>query len=132
MQEIIKFLQDNRVFFLATAEGDQPRLRPMGFVMDYQGKLCLGTNNQKDMYKQMKANPKVEISAAAPDGQTLRITGLAGFLPGRDAREKALEAMPVLKQMYSADDGLFEIFYIEKALAVFSTMRGEKRELRIP
>jgi uncharacterized pyridoxamine 5'-phosphate oxidase family protein len=132
MQEIIQFLLDNKVFFLATADGDQPRLRPMGFAMEYQGKLCLCTNNKKDMFKQMKANPKVEISSTAPDGKTLRITGSVGFLSDKASREKALEVMPGLKHMYSADDGLFEIFYIEKALAVFSTMQGERKEVRIP
>jgi uncharacterized pyridoxamine 5'-phosphate oxidase family protein len=133
MQDVIRFLLDNKVFYLATADGDQPRVRPMGFVMEYKGKLCFSTNNKKDMFKQMKANPRVEISAAASDGQTLRITGSAGFLPSdRDARIKALETMPGLKNMYSADDGIFEIFYIEKALAVFSGRGGEKREVRIP
>ena len=63
MNEVIEFLNDCGVFFLATVDGDQPKVRPYGFVMDYDGKLCLCTNNKKPSYAQMKANPAVEISA---------------------------------------------------------------------
>jgi uncharacterized pyridoxamine 5'-phosphate oxidase family protein len=131
MKEIIKFLQDSKVFYLATADGDQPRLRPMGFVMEYAGKLSFGTNNKKDMFKQMKANPKIEICACSADGKTLRVSGPVGFNSEREAKVQALEINPHLKNMYSADDGIFEIFHFEKALAVFSDMQGNKREVRI-
>jgi uncharacterized pyridoxamine 5'-phosphate oxidase family protein len=131
MEEIIKFLQDCKVFFLATAEGDQPRVRPMGFVMNYNGKLSFGTNNKKDMFKQMKANPKIEICASSQDGKWLRICGSVAFNPDRAAKEKALEIVPILKNMYSADDGIFEIFHFEKAIAVFSDMQGGKKEINL-
>ena len=103
----------------------------MGFVMIYEGKLSFSTNNKKDMYKQMKANPKIEICASTPDGKWLRICGNAGFNPNRAAKEKALDTMPVLKNMYSADDGIFEIFHFENAQAVFSDMQGGRKEVKI-
>ncbi|MFP3090566.1 pyridoxamine 5'-phosphate oxidase family protein [Treponema sp. TIM-1] len=131
MEEIIKFLQDQQVFFLATTEGDQPRLRPMGAVMEYKGKLYLCTNNQKEMYKQMKANPKVELGACSPEGQTLRISGVVAFDTSREAKEKILEALPRIKQMYSVDDGIFEVFYFEQGTAVFSDMQGGRQEIRL-
>jgi uncharacterized pyridoxamine 5'-phosphate oxidase family protein len=131
MEEIVKFLQDQKVFFLATAEGDQPRLRPMGAVLEYKGKLCLCTSNRKEMYKQMKANPKVELGACSPDGQTLRISGVVAFDTSREVKEKILEAIPMLKQMYSVDDGIFEVFYFEQGTAVFSNMQGDRRDIRL-
>jgi uncharacterized pyridoxamine 5'-phosphate oxidase family protein len=131
MEEVIQFLRDHKVFYLATSQGDQPRVRPMGFVMDYEGKLSFCTNNKKEMFKQMKANPKVEISAAAPDGKTLRITGVVGFNPSMDAKVKALEIMPELKSMYAPGDGVFEVFHIEKGAAVFIETSGEKREITL-
>jgi len=131
MEEVLKFLQNSGTFFLATVEKDQPRVRPMGFVMIYEGKLSFSTNNKKEMYKQMKANPKIEICASTSDGKWLRICGSTAFNPNRAAREKALEIMPTLKKMYSPDDGIFEIFHFEKALAVFSDMQGGKREVKI-
>jgi len=131
MEEVLKFLKDAKTFFLATVEKDQPRVRPMGFVMIYEGKLSFSTNNKKEMYKQMKANPKIEICASTPDGKWLRICGNAAFNPNKAAKEKALETMPVLKNMYSPDDGIFEIFHFENALAVFSDMQGGKKEVKI-
>jgi uncharacterized pyridoxamine 5'-phosphate oxidase family protein len=129
MQEVIKFLRDNKVFFLATIDGDQARVRPMGFVMEYQGKLTLCTNNKKPMYQQMKANPRIEISATSADGQTLRVFGKVVFVTSKDSKEKALEIAPQLKGMYSAEDNTFEIFSFDGATAVFSDMKGGKREL---
>jgi uncharacterized pyridoxamine 5'-phosphate oxidase family protein len=126
MKEVIQFLNDCKVYYLATLEGDQPRVRPLGFVMEYNGKLSFCTNNKKAMFKQMKLNPKVEISAASADGRTLRITGTVDFNPAREAKEKALEIMPMLKNMYSVDDGIFEIFYIKKGSAVITSMAGLK------
>jgi uncharacterized pyridoxamine 5'-phosphate oxidase family protein len=131
MEEIIKFLNDNKVFYLATVDGEQARVRPMGFVMNYEGKLSLGTSNKKDMYKQMKAHPWIEICAASPEGKTLRVSGKVIFNPAREAKVKALEIMPHLKNMYSPDDGIFEIFYFESGIAVFSDMKGNKREVKL-
>ncbi|MDL2236652.1 pyridoxamine 5'-phosphate oxidase family protein [Christensenellaceae bacterium OttesenSCG-928-K19] len=98
----------------------------MGFVMEYGGKLCFCTNNTKNMFKQMKANPKVEISGCAPDGKFIRITGTVSFVDGREAKEKALEALPALKAMYSPDDGMFEVIALEEGEAAFSDVRGNK------
>jgi uncharacterized pyridoxamine 5'-phosphate oxidase family protein len=131
MEEIIKFLTDNKVFYLATVDGDQARVRPMGFVMNYEGKLSFCTNNKKDMYRQMKARPNIEICAASPEGKTLRVTGKAVFNPAREAKVKALEIRPNLKGMYSADDGVFEVFYFESGVATFSDMQGNKREVKL-
>jgi uncharacterized pyridoxamine 5'-phosphate oxidase family protein len=131
MEEILKFLQDAKTFFLATVEKDQPRVRPMGFVMVYEGKLSFCTNNKKEMFKQMKVNPKIEICASTPEGKWIRICGNADFNTSKAAKEKALEIMPGLKNMYSPDDGIFEIFHFENAIAVFSDMQGGKKEVKI-
>jgi uncharacterized pyridoxamine 5'-phosphate oxidase family protein len=131
MEEVIQFLQKAQVFYLATVEESQPRVRPMGFVMNYEGKLSFCTNNKKDMFKQIQANPKIEICASTPEGKWLRICGTVAFNPARAAKEKALEIMPPLKSMYSVDDGIFEIFHFEKAAAVFSDMQGGKKEVAI-
>ncbi|MDR3303470.1 MAG: pyridoxamine 5'-phosphate oxidase family protein [Treponema sp.] len=129
MEKIVQFLKDCKMFFLATSDGDQARVRPMGFVMVYEGKLCFATSNNKPMFRQMKANPKVELCATMPDGKTLRVSGSVGFLSTRDAKEKALEVAPQLKRMYSADDGLFEVFRLENGIAVFSDMAGNREEM---
>ena len=131
MKEVLEFLSRAKVFFLATDEGGQPRVRPLGFAMEYGGKLTLCTNNQKPMYKQMKDNPRVEIAAFDGQGNTLRICGKAVFATTPESQEKALEFMPDLRKMYAVGDGKFEVFYIDEAKAVRSTMTGEKTELAV-
>ena len=131
MEEILKFLQEARVFYLATVDGDQPRVRPMGFVMNHKGKLYFCTGNTKEMYKQMKANPKVEFCAMSADNKTLRIWGKIAFDNERETKVKALEAAPVLQGMYKADDGIFTLFYFESAKAVISDFGGGRKEFTI-
>lgn len=123
MNEIIQFLNDCGTFFLATEEGGQPRVRPLGFVMDYNGKLAFCTNNQKPMFKQMKANPRVELSACkGPDW--VRIAGKVSFITDEASQKKALEVMPDLAGMYAVGDGKFEIFAFEGGTATFASMKG--------
>lgn len=130
MKEILDFIAECKQFFLATEDGDQPRVRPMGVAFDYKGKLSFCTNNTKKVFKQLKANPKAEICASNGD-KWVRVTGTVKFNPERVAKEKALEAAPMLKNIYKVDDGVFEIFYFENAVAVFEDMRGNKKEVKL-
>ena len=132
MEEVLKFLQDAKVFYLATVDGDQPRVRPMGFVMNYKNRLYFSTNNKKDMYNQMKANPKVEFCAMGENGKYLRISGKVAFDAERETKVKALEASAALQRMYNPDDGIFTLFYFESAKAVISAMgSAEKQEINL-
>jgi len=131
MNEIMNFLSASKVFYLATTEGDQPHVRPMGFVMDHDGKLAFCTSNQKSMYKQLVANPKVEICCVDAKYNTLRICGKAVFCTTAETQRKALEIMPALANMYAVGDGKFEIFYLDNIQAVCQTMSGEKKILTV-
>lgn len=123
MDEVLKFLTENRVFYLATVEGGKPKVRPFGFVMNYEGKLCFCTNNQKDVFKQMQANPYVEICTTSADGQKwVRIRGKVVFNTTAQSKAKCLEVMPELKRLYSVDDPKFETFYLDEAEATFYTL----------
>ena len=129
MKEALNFLQDAKVFYLATCEGDQPHVRPIGFVMDCGGKLAFCTSNDKNMCKQMANNHKVEICAVDEKYNTLRICGKAVFATSPETQKKAFEVMPDLEKIYAVGDGRFEIFYIDEAKAVFQSISGEKQEL---
>ncbi|MGF6907285.1 pyridoxamine 5'-phosphate oxidase family protein [Fusobacterium sp. PH5-44] len=131
MDEILKFLNKAGIFYLATTHGNQPHVRPLGFVMEYDGKLMFCTSNNKNMYKQLVANPNAELSCVDSDNNTLRITGKVVFATSRDTQQKALETMPMLSKMYSVGDGKFEIFYFDHAKAICSTMTGQARELHL-
>lgn len=129
MKEVLEFLQKAGVFFLATNDGDQPHVRPLGFVMECGGKLAFCTGNDKPMCKQLAANPKVEIAAVDDKFNTLRITGTVKFATTPETQKKALEVMPSLSKIYSVGDGKFEIFYLDEGEAVCSSMAGERKEL---
>jgi uncharacterized pyridoxamine 5'-phosphate oxidase family protein len=132
MEEALKFLQEAKTFYLATTDGDQPRVRPMGFSMIYNGRLYFATNNTKPMYKQLAANPKIEICAFGPGGQWLRAWGKVVFDNDTAAQGKAFEISPNLKNMYAIGDGKFGLFYFENgSKATIENMKGEKKEVTL-
>ncbi|QQO07806.1 pyridoxamine 5'-phosphate oxidase family protein [Breznakiella homolactica] len=128
MNTVLQFLKDCRTFFLATADGDQPRVRPFGAVCDYDGRLYIMTSNQKPVFQQLTANPKFEISASA-GGEWIRITGEAVQDSRRETLTAMLEANPSLSQMYSADDGIMEVFYLDKATAKILSFAGRNETI---
>ncbi len=118
MQKVVQFLKDAGTYYLATVDGDQPRVRPFGTVNNFEGKLYIQTGKVKSVSKQIHANPKAEI-CAFKDGRWLRVTGELVEDDRREARVSMLEAYPSLKAMYSPDDGNTEVFYFENAVATF-------------
>ena len=131
MKTALDFLTANKVFFLATAENGIPHVRPFGFVMDCGGKLAFFTSNQKDVCKQIAANPNVEISCVDAQCNTLRICGKAVFATSEETQRKALEVMPSLSKSYAVGDGKIEIFYLDEAKAVCMAMSGETQTLEV-
>ncbi|SEP38327.1 pyridoxamine 5'-phosphate oxidase family protein [Propionispora vibrioides] len=131
MDEVLAFLLDNRVFYLATVEGNVPKVRPFGFAMVFEGKLYFGTNNQKPVYRQLKDNPLFEISTTSQSGEWLRLSGKAVFDTTPQTKQAALEAMPTLKKMYSVDDTVFELFYVAEGEATFRDMKGSSRTVAL-
>lgn len=131
MDEVLTFLQDNPVFYLATVEGNIPKVRPFGFAMNFEGKLYFCTSNQKPVFRQLSANPNFEVCTTSKTNEWLRLKGKAVFNTTRQTKQAALDAMPMLKNMYSVDDSLFELFYIENAEATFSDMKGGSRTIKL-
>ena len=118
MEKTAKFLKEAGTYFLATADGDQPRVRPFGTVNVFEGKLYIQTGKKKDVAKQIAANPKVEISAFK-DGTWIRLAGKLVEDDRREARVSMLDAYPELKAMYDPDDGNTVVYYLEDATATF-------------
>jgi len=121
MNRALEFLQESGVFYIATMEGDQPRVRPFGAVFEYEGKLYIVTNNTKKCFKQMLENPKVEISSMNKKGQWIRVTGEVANDARIEVKELALEVVPILKSMYNIDDGIFAVLYFTKGIATISS-----------
>ena len=120
MQRVADFLKKAETYYLATIEGDQPRVRPFGTAHIFEGKLYIQTGKVKDVSKQIHANPKVEV-CAFKDGKWLRVAGELVEDDRVEARQSMLDAYPSLQSMYKADDGNTEVFYFKDATATFSS-----------
>ncbi len=118
MNRVEQFLKDAGTYYLATVEGDQPRVRPFGTAHIFEGKLYIQTGKKKKVSKQLHLNPKAELCAFM-NGKWLRVSGELIEDDRREARVSMLEAYPSLKKMYDADDGNTEVFYFKNATAVF-------------
>ena len=120
MERVEKFLKEAGTYYLATADKDQPRVRPFGTINNFEGRLYIQTGKSKDVSKQLHINPKAEI-CAFKDGQWLRVAATLVEDDRREARESMLNAYPQLRNMYSEDDGNTEVFYLKDATATFSS-----------
>lgn len=129
MEKVCEFLQKAHTFYVATVEGDQPRVRPFGIAHIIDGRLCVMTGKQKPVAKQIEANPKVEICACV-DANWLRITGELVEYDSLQARQQLLEAYPFMKKTYSADDENMQLLYLKNATATFSSFGGEQRVVK--
>ena len=129
MQRVADFLKEAETYYLATVDGDQPRVRPFGTVNIFDGKLYIQTGKVKAVSKQIHANPKVEL-CAFKDGRWLRLSGKLVEDDRIEAKQSMLDAYPSLQGMYKADDGNTEVFYFEGATAVFSSFTSEPEIVR--
>ena len=123
MDKILEFLKKAGTYYLATVEGDQPRVRPFGTILLFEGKLYIQTGKIKPVSKQLAANPKAEICAFA-GGTWLRIAGELIEDDSREARKAMLDEYPNLRGMYSEDDGNTQVLYFKNATATFSSFGG--------
>lgn len=120
IEEVVRFLRDAGTYYLATVEGDQPRVRPFGTVLMYDGKVYIQTGKVKSVSKQLAENPKAEL-CAFKDGVWLRVAGELVNDDDRAVKVAMLEQYPELKAMYSADDGNTQVLYFKNAVATFSS-----------
>lgn len=130
MSKINDFLTEAGVFFLATVDGDQPKLRPLGAHLEMDDKVIFGVGDFKNVYRQMVANPKVEIAACKPDGHWLRYTGKVVFEDDPKYAEAMLDAMPDLRNIYNEQTGnKMMAFHLEDATAVDIPVMGDGESL---
>ena len=126
MSRLNDFLTEAGVFFLATTDKDQPKLRPLGAHFEIDGKVLFGVGDFKEVYAQMQANPLVEIAACKPNAEWLRYTGRAVFETDPKYAAAALDAMPDLKKIYNDATGhTLMMFHLEDAKAVVIQLMGE-------
>ena len=129
MQEVFEFLKKCGTYYLATMDGDQPRVRPFGTVDLFEGKIYIQTGKVKEVSKQIQANPKVELCAFA-EGQWLRVAGKLVRDERVEAKKHMLDNYPSLQAMYSAEDDNTEVLYLEDAVATFSSFTDAPKTIK--
>ena len=129
MQEVFDFLKKAGTYYLATADGDQPRVRPFGTAHIFDGKLYIQTAKAKPCAKQMAANPKIEICAMS-EGAWIRIAAKAITDDRLEAKQSMLDAYPMLKDRYSAEDDNTNVLYLEDAVATIESFGGEPKVIK--
>ena len=120
MERVCKFLKEAGVYYLATVEGDQPRVRPFGTAHIFEGKLYIQTGKVKPVSKQIAENPKVEISAFK-DGMWIRVMGELVEDDRVEAKKSMLDEYTNLRAMYDENDGNTQVLYLKNARATFSS-----------
>ena len=120
MQRVYEFLKNAEVYYLATVEGEQPRVRPFGTVNEFEGKLYIQTGKVKPTSRQLAVNPKAEL-CAFKDGAWIRIACELVEDDRLEARKSMLDAYPNLRRMYDENDGNTQVFYMKNATATISS-----------
>lgn len=125
MNKIVEELKKTKVFYVATIDHDQARVRPFSSCTEFEGALYICTNNTKDVYKQLIANPKIEICGMGNDGTWIRVNGTAVRDDRDEARRAMLEDPTGPSNLYTLGDGIFEVFKIENAVCTKYSMTSE-------
>ena len=131
MEEVEKFIKEAGAYFLATVDGDQPKVRPFGTINIFEGKLYIQTGKSKNVSKQIQANGKVQLCAMDKSGSKwLRLSGTLVRDDRREPKADMLEHYPSLKAMYSPDDENTEVLYFKDATATFCSFTEAPRVVK--
>lgn len=125
MERILKFLKDAEVYYLATVDGDQPRVRPFGTATLFEDKIYILTAKSKDVSKQIAANSKFEISAMDKQGRWIRLSGVLKADNRLEVHKALLADYPHLCSMYTAGDDNTNALYLDEIKATIFSFNGE-------
>ena len=129
MKEVYEFLKKAGVYYLATMDGDQPRVRPFGTINIFEDKLYIQTGKSKDVSQQMMKNPKIEICAMNSDGW-IRIQATAVEDDRVEAKQSMLDSHPKLKAKYSATDDNTQVLYLKDAVSTINSAKHDPKVIK--
>ena len=124
MHEVYDFLKSAGTYYLATVEDGQPRVRPFGTIDLYEDRLYIQTGKCKRVANQLKANPRIEISAMSGD-RWIRLEAEAFLDENIEAQVHMLDNYPSLKAMYTPGDGNTEVYFLQNVTAVICSFTDE-------
>ena len=121
MKKIIEFLTANPNGFFATVWEGEPRVRPWQFMFEKDEKLWFCTGNFKEVYKQLKINPKIEFASTSKNFVTVRVRGDVRFSNDFEIKEKIIDNNPLVRSLYKTPDNpTFEVFHLDHGKAIMS------------
>ncbi len=121
MKNVFDFLKEAGIYYLATVDGDQPRVRPFGTILIYEDKLYIQTGKSKPVSKQLAANPKAEL-CAFKKGAWVRVSGELVNDDRVEVKKAMLDAYPDLRFMYNEYDDNTQVLYFKSGVATFSVL----------
>ena len=130
MEEVFELLKKIGTYYLATVDGDKPRVRPFGTVDLYNGKLYIQTGKKKDVSKQIEKNPNVEL-CAFQDGVWVRVAGKLVNDDSREAKKHMLDDYPNLRGMYNEDDDNTQVLYFEDGVATIYSFTSQPKVIKL-
>jgi len=125
MNKAVQFLKECKTFYLATVDGERARVRPFGAVAEFEGKVYICTNSEKDVYRQMIRNPNIELSATKESGEWIRIAAKAVVDSRNEAKEAMFGEYPNLRDMYAGRENIYQVLYLAEAKAGVYSFTGE-------
>lgn len=129
MKEVYEFLKEAGTFYIATVDGDKPRVRPFGVVNIFEDKLYVQTGKRKDVSKQISVNPNVEICAFL-NGKWIRVSGVLVSDDRIEAKKSMLDANPSLRSMYNENDDNTEVLYFKDTTATIYSFTDEPKVIK--
>jgi len=129
MNEVYEFLKKCETYYLATVDGDRPRIRPFGTIHIFENKLYFQTGKKKDVSRQIAKNPHIEICGMC-DGKWMRLEAIAMEDDSIAARKSLLDAYPMLQSMYKPDDGNTQVFYLKNVTATINSFSEAPKVIR--
>lgn len=130
MEKVFEFLRANPNGFFATVNNGEPRVRPWQFMFEKDSKIWFCTGNHKEVYKELKVNPKFEFSSMAQDYTTLRLRGEVVFSNDFEIKKEIMNGNPLVRSVYkTSDNPSFEVFYIEHGSTIMSDFSGNPPEI---
>ena len=128
MQQVYNFLKSCGTYYIATVEGDQPRVRPFGTINLFENKLYVQSGHVKPFAQQIEANPKVEL-CAFNGKEWIRVSGILVEDTRIEAKKSMLDAYPELRSMYDENDGHTAVYYIKDGKATISSFTAKPLEI---
>lgn len=130
MNNVLNELRKVKVFYIATVDGNKPRVRPFSSITEFEDKLYICCGKQKEVYKQLKTNPYIEICGMYDRGSWLRVAAKAVEDERIEAQEAMLEDQSGPSQLYKAGDGRFVVFKLEEVEALKFNFYSAPEEIK--